>query len=110
MVLNIKTTDQFPTRVGGLKKAVTIGLAGVTLAATLSQAAAGTASPYLQGPRIIHIPEREPASSDENDATPRYLAPRPEHRGAVSPLFDGPTPIRPTPRFKGAGANTPTGN
>src|ERR1019366_5411110 len=104
MVLNIKTTDQFLTRVNGLKKAVTIGLAGVTLVAT------GYASPYLQGPRIIHIPEREPASSDENGTTPRYLAPRPEHRGEVSPLFDGPTPIRPTPRFKGAGANTPTGN
>ena len=110
MVLDIKTTDQFPTRVSGLKKAVTIGLAGVTLAATLSLVAAGYASPYLQGPRIIHIPEREPASSDENSTTPRYLAPLPEHRGAVSPLFDGPTPIRPTPRFKGPGANMPDGH
>jgi len=110
MVLKIKTTDRFLTRVGGLKTAVTIGLAGVALAATLSQAAAGTAWPYLQGPRIIRIPEREPASSDENDATPRYLAPQPEHRGAVSPLFDGPTPIRPTPRFKGPGANMPDGH
>jgi len=44
MVLNIKTTDQFPTRVGGLKKAVTIDLAGVTLAATLSLVAVGTAA------------------------------------------------------------------
>jgi hypothetical protein len=105
MVLKIKTTDRFLTRGGGLKTAVTIGLAGVALAATLSQAAAGTACP-----RIIHIPEREPASSDENDATPRYLAPQPEHRGAVSPLFDGPTPIRPTPRFKGPGANMPDGH
>jgi hypothetical protein len=83
MVLKIKPTDQFPTRVSGLKKAVTIGLAGVTLAATLSLVAAGYASPYLQGPRIINIPEREPVSSDENGTTPR---------------------------FKGAGANTPTGN
>src|ERR1700690_502585 len=77
MVLKIKTTDRFLTRVGGLKIAVIIGLDGVTLAGILSQAAAGAASPYLQGTRIIHIPEREPASSDENDATPRYLAPRP---------------------------------
>ena len=110
MVLKIKPTDQFLTRVGGLKKAVIIGLADVTLAATLSLVATGYASPYLQGPRIIHIPEREPASSDENGTTPRYLAPRPAHRGEVSPLFDGPTPIRPIPRFKGPGANTPDGH
>jgi hypothetical protein len=34
--------DQFPTRAGGLKKAVTIGLADVALAGTLSLLAAGS--------------------------------------------------------------------
>jgi hypothetical protein len=118
MVPKNKTTDQFLTRAGGLKKAVTIGLAPVALAATVSLAAAGSlerrpdaayalvniyAQLYVRGPRIIHIPEHKPESSDL--VPPPHLAPNPEQRGDVQPahpraLFDGPTPIRPLPRFK----------
>ena len=126
-----------------MKKAVTIGLAGVTLAATLSLVAAGSlqrrpgvapdvlsntdAPSYVRGPRIIRIPEPEPASLDDDVTPPRSLARRPEHRSDAPPapppaprrdalsappsLFDGPTPIRPTPRFKvkadSAAANSP---
>jgi hypothetical protein len=118
MVPKNKTTDQFLTRAGGLKKAVTIGLAAVSLAATASLAAAGSlergpnaasalaniyAQLYVRGPRIIYIPEHGPESSDL--VPPPQLAPKPEQRGDVQPahqrvLFDGPTPIRLLPRFK----------
>jgi hypothetical protein len=45
LVLKIKPTDRFLTRAGGLKKAVITGLAGVTLAATLSLAATANTPP-----------------------------------------------------------------
>jgi hypothetical protein len=71
MVPKNETTDQFLTRAGGLIKAVTIGLAAVALAATVSLAAAGSldhgpdAAPmlvnisaqlYVRGPRITTFP------------------------------------------------------
>jgi hypothetical protein len=71
---------------------------------------------YEHGPRIIHVPQREPASSRDDGTLPRYGTPRSERRGGPpalkSPrratlnapsLADGPTPIRPTPRFKTKG-------
>ena len=78
---------------------------GDILSVTPARAPINTYTPYyVRGPRIIHVPQRgEPA------------APRPEHRGDAAPLpqpaprrdalsaspslADGPTPIRPTPRF-----------
>ncbi len=101
-----------------MKKAGSIGLATVVLTATVSLVVAGSlergrdAAPalaniyaqlYVRGPRIIHIPEHEPESSDL--APPPHLTPKPERRGDVQPahpraLFDGPTPIRALPRFK----------
>lgn len=69
---------------------------------------------YIRGPRIIHIPQRGATDDDEDAAPPRgHVTPRPQHRSdaprprssrkalnASRSLFDGPTPIRPTPRFK----------
>ncbi len=60
---------------------------------------------YQRGPRIIHIPQRDelantggrdlPAADSDDDEPVKPVA---RHRTA-SPLADGPTPIRPTPRF-----------
>jgi hypothetical protein len=70
---------------------------------------------YIRGPRIIHVlPPRDATGDDEDVAPPRrHVTPRPKHRSDVLPpnssrsaksaspsLLDGPTPIRPTPRFK----------
>lgn len=91
------------TRVGVLKIAVTIGLAGVALIATPSLATADSlerAPTYVRGPRIIHIPEREPASSNEDVSPTSPPASRLDALSAPPPLSDGPTPIRPMPRSK----------
>jgi len=106
MLPKIKTIDRFLAGAGVLKKAVIF--AGAALAATL--ATAGYAQPYFHGPRIIHIPEREAVSSNDDLAPPRQTAPSSERRGNLPALFDGPTPIRPLPRFKGAAVNTLDGN
>ena len=98
MLPKIKTIDRFLAGAGVLKKAVIF--AGAALAATL--ATAGYAQPYFHGPRIIHIPEREAVSSNDDLAPPRQTAPSSERHGNLPALFDGPTPIRPLPRFKGA--------
>jgi hypothetical protein len=51
---------------------------------------------YIRGPRIIHVPLRD-ATDDDEDTT----QPRPKHRSDATPsLFDGPSPIRRTPRHK----------
>jgi hypothetical protein len=57
---------------------------------------------YQRGPRIIHVPQ--PGESDDSDeptaSTNNHdeIVPLPRRR-ATPPLADGPTPIRPTPRF-----------
>ncbi|MGH6665691.1 MAG: hypothetical protein ACREB2_12435 [Pseudolabrys sp.] len=63
---------------------------------------------YVRGPRIIHVPQF--GATDDDDIAPLrgHVTPRPQHRsetptsrsGNSPSLFDGPTPIRPTPRYK----------
>jgi hypothetical protein len=57
---------------------------------------------YQRGPRIIHVPQpgesddrHEPTASTNNHDE---IVPLPRRR--ATPPADGPTPIRPTPRFK----------
>jgi len=55
---------------------------------------------YIRGPRIIHVPLRD--ATDDDVTPPRgHVTPRPKHRSDATPsLFDGPSPIRRTPRHK----------
>jgi hypothetical protein len=138
-----------------VKKELTVSLAGVALAATLSlvdadsfkrgptiatdalpvddvaSAAAGNAyaPPYTGVARIIHVPQRgerdERASINDRDepvtpfprhrTTPRWplhgdapslpLGSRRNVQSAAPSLAEGPTPIRPTPRFNAKAAD-----
>lgn len=54
---------------------------------------------YVRAPHIIHVPRRDRRLERHGDASP-LPPPRSNALGAVPSLADGPTPIRPTPRFK----------